>query len=204
VQILELAVPGAFEVTPVQHADERGVFLEWFRADLLLEATGRRFELRQSNLSVSARGVLRGIHYSDVPPGQAKYVTVVEGAVLDIVVDLRVGSSCFGQWDAVELTTDNRKAVFLSEGLGHAFVALTEGATVSYLTTDVYRPEGDRTVLPLDPELALDLPFPASELILSTKDRSAPTLADAMARGALPTLAACEVVYDAHREAVSS
>jgi dTDP-4-dehydrorhamnose 3,5-epimerase len=204
VQIRELAVPDAFEVTPVQHPDDRGVFLEWFRADLLLEATGRRFDLVQSNLSVSARGVARGLHYSDVPPGQAKYVTVVVGAGLDIVVDLRIGSPTFGRSDSVELSSANRKAVFIPEGLGHAFIALTDDAAINYLTTDVYRPAADRTISLLDQELSLELPFSAGELILSEKDRSAPTLAEARERGLLPTLAACEAAYTESRPAVRS
>jgi dTDP-4-dehydrorhamnose 3,5-epimerase len=204
VQIRELAVPDAFEVTPVQHPDDRGVFLEWFRADLLLEATGRRFDLVQSNLSVSARGVARGLHYSDVPPGQAKYVTVVVGAGLDIVVDLRIGSPTFGRSDSVELSSANRKAVFIPEGLGHAFIALTDDAAINYLTTDVYRPAADRTISLLDQELSLELPFSAGELILSEKDRSAPTLAEAREWGLLPALAACEAAYTESRPAVRS
>ncbi|MBX3090970.1 MAG: dTDP-4-dehydrorhamnose 3,5-epimerase family protein [Cryobacterium sp.] len=198
-QIRELAVPGAFEVTPLQHADSRGLFIEWFRADLLSEATGRQFDLAQSNLSVSARGVARGIHYSDVPPGQAKYVTVVAGAGMDFVVDLRVGSPTFGQFDRVELSADNRVAVFLAEGIGHAFISLMDGTALNYLTTDVYKPQADRTVSLLDPELALELPLRPEELILSEKDRLAPGLSDAGARGLLPNFVECELVYSAHQ-----
>lgn len=203
-QIRELAVPGAFEVTPILHSDSRGVFLEWFRADLLQQATGRRFDLAQSNLSVSAAGVARGIHYSDVPPGQAKYVTVVSGAGVDFVVDLRVGSPTFGRSDRIDLSAENRVAVFIPEGFGHAFVSLEDGTAINYLTTDVYKPLADRTVSVLDSDLALELPFDAVELILSDKDRAAPTLGEAHASGLLPDFAQCESVYLANREGAGS
>ncbi|HYJ74288.1 MAG TPA: dTDP-4-dehydrorhamnose 3,5-epimerase family protein, partial [Kineosporiaceae bacterium] len=117
------AVPDAYVLTPVQHGDERGTFLEWFRSEQL-EAVGHPLGLAQANLSVSRPGVVRGIHYADVPPGQAKYVTCVRGAVLDVVVDLRVGSPAFGRWEAVRLDDRERRALYVAEGLGHAFCAL--------------------------------------------------------------------------------
>lgn len=193
-QFRELTIPGAFEVTPVRHGDGRGEFLEWFRGDLLAEHTGRRFELRQANLSISRDRVARGIHFSDVPPGQAKYVTVLSGSGRDIVVDLRVGSDTFGRWDAVDLTACARSAVFMPEGIGHAFIATADDTSLAYLTTDTYRPEGDRTLTLFDPELALQLPYPRDELIVSEKDAEAPTLAQLRDRGLLPTLAACRTV----------
>lgn len=186
VRVRALSIPDAFEVTPGQHADERGVFLEWFRPDILAEAVGRPFAVRQGNISVSARGVVRGVHYADVPPGQAKYVTVISGAVLDYIVDLRVGSPAFGTWEAVRLDDVDRRAVFLAEGLGHAFVALTDDVTVSYLVSETYAPGREHGVSPLDPDLALDFPFPPEELRLSPKDLDAPTLAAARDAGALP------------------
>lgn len=192
-QIRELRVPHAYEVTPVQHADSRGVFLEWFKADAFEAATGRAFDLRQSNLSVSARGVVRGIHFADVPLGQAKYVTAVVGSVTDFIVDLREGSPTFGEWDSVELDDVTRSCVFIGEGLGHLFVATSESATVSYLTTDVYRPGREHGVHPLDTELALPLPNGA---LLSEKDAAAPTLAQALAQGLLPHWDDCLDVYN--------
>ncbi len=185
-QVKELAVPGVFEVTPQQHRDERGVFLEWFRGETFAKAVGHDLGLAQANCSVSRRGVVRGIHFTDVPPGQAKYVTCVAGAVLDVVVDLRVGSPAFARHDAVRLDGDERKAVYLPEGLGHGFVALTDDATVLYLCSTTYNPDADHEVNPLDPALAL--PWPADlDLVLSAKDRAAPTLAEARAAGLLPT-----------------
>lgn len=191
----ELAVPGSFEITPQQHRDDRGVFLEWYRFDALQDAVGHPLNLRQANLSVSARGSVRGIHFADLPGGQAKYVTAVHGAVLDFVVDIRVGSPTFGRWDSVLLDDTDRKAVYVAEGLGHAFVALTEGAAVSYLVSGVYSPEHEHGLNPLDPDIALVFPAEAGVPLLSAKDAAAPGLRDAEASGLLPTWAAAQSWY---------
>ena len=198
-QLRELSIPDAWEITPVQRADDRGVFLEWYRFDLLAEVVGHPLDLRQANTSVSKRGVVRGIHFADVPPSQAKYVTVAHGAVLDFVVDIRVGSPTFGQWDSVLLDDVDRRAVYLSEGLGHAFVALTDDAVVSYLVSDTYSPGREHGVSPLDAYIALRWPAEAGELLLSPKDTEAPSLADATAAGLLPTWDACRAYYDSLR-----
>lgn len=192
-QIRELTVPGAYEITPQQHGDPRGVFLEWFKAGPFAEAVGHPLDLRQANASVSAAGVLRGIHFADVPPGQAKYVTCATGAVLDVVVDVRVGSPTFGRWDAVLLDDVDRRAVYLGEGLGHAFLSLQDGSTVLYLCSAGYSPGHEHGVHPLDPEIGIDWPTTArdgSALTpqLSAKDTAAPTLAEAREKGLLPTL----------------
>ncbi len=135
-QIRELKIPDAYEITPMQFGDDRGVFLEWYRFDRLEEAVGHPPRPRAGEHARSrARGVVRGIHFADIPPSQAKYVTVTHGAVLDFVIDIRVGSPTFGQWDSVLLDDVDRRAIYLAEGLGHAFVALTDDATVSYLVT---------------------------------------------------------------------
>ena len=191
-QIRELSVSGAFEITPKLHRDDRGVFLEWYRHDVLAEAVGHPLDLRQANTSISARGVFRGIHFADVPVGQAKYVTATRGAVIDFAIDIRVGSPTFGQWDSVLLDTLDRRAIFLAEGLGHAFVALEDDSTVSYLVSDVYRPGAEHGINPLDPAIGLDLPFGIDDLRLSPKDLEAPTLDEALAAGALPDWAAVQ------------
>lgn len=182
----ELAVRGAYEVTPVQHGDERGTFLEWFRADQVRAVTGREFALAQANCSVSAAGVLRGLHFADVPPGQAKYVTCVAGSALDFVVDLRTGSPTFGAFATVELDTAARRAVLVPEGVGHAFLALEDGTTVSYLCTSAYDPAREHTIDALDPELGLPLAS-VHPVLRSPRDAAAPTLQDARERGLLPT-----------------
>jgi dTDP-4-dehydrorhamnose 3,5-epimerase len=200
VQVDELAVPGAWSFTPKQFPDPRGVFLEWFKGAVLAEAVGHELALKQANHSVSARGTLRGLHFADVPPGQAKYVYCSKGAVLDVVVDIRVGSPTFGVADAVRLDDVDRRALYLSEGLGHAFLALSDDANVTYLCSEPYSPGHEHGVSPLDPELALtSLPgWPADlEPLLSDKDAAAPSLAQARETGLLPSYDACVAYYAA-------
>lgn len=187
VKIRELSVPDAYEITPQQHGDDRGVFLEWYRFDRLEETLGHALALRQANTSVSKKGSVRGVHFADVPPSQAKYVTCPAGAVLDFAIDIRVGSDTFGTWDTVLLDDVDRRAIYLAEGLGHCFVALTEGAVVSYLVSDTYNPDREHGINPLDPELALVFPPEAGTRLLSPKDTSAPTLSEAREAGMLPT-----------------
>ncbi|QCQ93223.1 dTDP-4-dehydrorhamnose 3,5-epimerase family protein [Rhodococcus sp. SGAir0479] len=190
----ELKVPGAWEITPRQFGDHRGVFLEWFKEPGptgFSSATGRTLDLQQANCSVSAAGVLRGIHFADVPPGQAKYVTCVKGAVLDVVVDVRAGSPTFGQWDAVLLDDADRRAVFVSEGLGHGFLALEDDSTVIYLCSSGYAPEREHEVSPLDPGIGIDWPVVGRDgrplqWTLSDKDLAAPALRQALDAGLLP------------------
>jgi len=183
-----LTVPGAVVLTPRQHSDDRGMFCEWFRADLLAEATGRTLELAQANCSVSRQGVLRGVHFADVPPGQAKYVYCPHGALLDVVVDLRVGSPTFGQHETVLLDSDSYRAVYLSEGLGHAFCALEDNTVASYLCSTQYAPAIERTVNALDPVLGLPWPSDLAP-ILSERDAAAPSVAEAAEAGLLPKFA---------------
>ncbi len=188
----ELAIPGAWEFTPTQHGDPRGVFLEFFQGEPFRETVGHPFGLAQGNCSVSAAGVLRGIHFADVPPGQAKYVTCAKGAVWDVAVDLRVGSPTFGQWDAVLLDDVDRRAIYLSEGLGHAFMSLEDDSTVLYLCSTPYAPGREHGVHPLDPTIGITWPThgrDGSPLTpsLSAKDEVAPTLAQALTSGLLPT-----------------
>jgi dTDP-4-dehydrorhamnose 3,5-epimerase len=197
VKVRPLAIEGAFEVTPAQHRDDRGTFLEWYRFDALAAAVGHPLDLAQANLSTSARNVVRGIHFADVPPGQAKYVTCVSGAVLDVVVDIRVGSPTFGAWEAVHLDDTERRAVYVSEGLGHGLCAMTEGATVAYLCSTTYRPGHEHGIDPLDPELGIS--WPTGTPLLSTKDAAAPSLAEARAAGLLPRYEACSTYIESRR-----
>ncbi len=190
VLIRELSVPGAFEVTPRQFPDDRGVFFEWYRFEPLADAVGHPLQLRQGNTSVSRKGVLRGIHFADVPPSQAKYVTVLNGAAIDFVIDIRVGSPTFGQWDSVVLDAVDRRALYVAEGLGHCIVALTDDTTVTYLVSEVFAPDREHGITPLDESVGLELPFPREQLLLSDKDLAAPTLLDAERQGLLPTWSA--------------
>lgn len=190
----ELSIAGAYEFTPKQWPDDRGVFLEWFKASVFTEATGRHLNLVQANHSVSSKGTVRGVHFADVPPSQAKYVYCPSGAVLDVIVDIRVGSPTFGESVAVQLDDVDRRGVFVSEGLGHAFFALTDGASVTYLVTEGFNPEREHGINPMDPDLAL--PFPTDiPPLLSPKDTAAPGLHDAAAQGLLPDYQACLAFY---------
>lgn len=177
------------------HADERGRFLEWYRFEPLEEAVGHRLDLRQANTSVSARGVARGIHYALVPPGQAKFVTAVHGAVLDFIVDIRVGSPTFGRWESVLLDDVDHRSVYVAEGLGHAFIALTEGATVTYLVSEVFNGDREFGIDMADPEIGLDLPAELSPPSMSARDRVSPSLAEAADRGILPSWDDCLAHY---------
>lgn len=194
-QIRELSIPDAFEITPQQFGDDRGVFFEWYQADRLREAVGHPLNLRQANASVSKRGVVRGIHFADVPVGQAKYVTALRGSALDFVIDIRLGSPTFGKWDSVLLDTTDRRAIYLAEGLGHAFIALEDDTVVSYLVSDTYNPAAEHGVNPLDPAIGLEFPAEAGEPLLSPKDVDAPTLQQAAELGLLPSWDALRDYY---------
>ena len=190
-QIRPLSIDGAFEITPKQFGDPRGVFFEWFKDPNFFESVGHRLELAQANCSVSDAGVLRGVHFADVPPGQAKYVTCVSGAVLDVVVDIRTGSPTFGQWDSVLLDDSDFRAIYIAEGLGHAFLSLQDASTVVYLCSAGYSPGREHGINPLDPELGITWPTTTRDgkpllPLLSDKDEKAPTLREAEAIGLLP------------------
>jgi dTDP-4-dehydrorhamnose 3,5-epimerase len=192
VEVRELSVPGALELTPVQHGDDRGVFLEWFREDVFLEAVGHPLHLAQANCSVSGAGTLRGIHFAELPPSQAKFVTCLHGAAFDVVVDLRVGSPSYGLWDAVLIDDRARRAVYLPEGVGHAFLALEDQTAVNYLCSAPFDPAREHAIHPLDPEIGIEWPTTAPDgsplaPLLSPRDDAAPSLADVRQQGLLAT-----------------
>jgi dTDP-4-dehydrorhamnose 3,5-epimerase len=196
----ELSIPGAFEFSPRVFPDSRGMFVAPFQESAFTKTVGYPLRVGQSNHSVSLRGALRGVHFADVPPGQAKYIYCPKGALLDVVIDIRVGSPTFGKWDAVVLDSTEFRALYLAEGLGHAFMALTDDTAMSYLCTTGYNPHGEHGIHPLDPALAL--PWPSDiEPVLSEKDLAAPTLAEAEASGLLPLYADCQAHYQELRAA---
>lgn len=195
-----MAIDGAWTFTPRIHADNRGRFHEWFRGADLARDLGYPFSAAQANCSVSNRGVLRGVHFAEVPPGQAKYVACAAGQVLDVVVDVRAGSPAFGAWDAVRLDDESGRAVFISEGLGHAFLALSDKATVIYLCSTPYAPAIEHGVHPLDPGLGIAWPSDV-EPVLSARDAAAPGLEEARRAGILPRYNACLAFAARQREA---
>jgi dTDP-4-dehydrorhamnose 3,5-epimerase len=185
-QIRQLDIAGAWEITPQLHADTRGLFFEWLTDRGFTSFAGHRLDVRQANCSVSAAGVLRGLHFAQLPPSQAKYVTCLSGSVFDVVVDIRVGSPTFGKWDSVLLDDRDRRSVYLSEGLAHGFIALQDNSTVMYLCSAEYNPQREHTVAATDPALAIDWPT-KHKLVLSDRDAAAPTLEELHATGLLPS-----------------
>lgn len=155
--ILELSVPGAFRVTPEKLPDNRGSFYEALRSEALAEAVGYHFTVAGVNYSVSRAGTLRGIHGTIVPPGQEKFVTCVRGAALDVVVDLRVGSATFGAFDMNHQDEGSGTAVYLADGIGHAFLALTDDTCMNYLCSAEYVPGTMIDIDALDPEIGIPL-----------------------------------------------
>jgi dTDP-4-dehydrorhamnose 3,5-epimerase len=185
-QIRQLDIAGAWEITPQLHADARGLFFEWLTDRGFTSFAGHRLDVRQANCSVSAAGVLRGLHFAQLPPSQAKYVTCLSGSVFDVVVDIRVGSPTFGHWDSVLLDDRDHRSVYLSEGLAHGFVALQDNSTVMYLCSAEYNPQREHTIAATDPVLAIDWPT-KHKLVLSDRDAAAPTLEELHATGLLPS-----------------
>src|SRR5436309_1844239 len=131
-QVRELDIAGSWEFTPPAFPDHRGMFAAPFQGEAFTAAVGYPLRLAQTNHSVSRRGTIRGVHFADVPPSQAKYVYCPSGALLDVVVDVRVGSPTFGEHEVVRLDAQDYHAVYLAEGLGHAFVALEDDTVMSY------------------------------------------------------------------------
>jgi dTDP-4-dehydrorhamnose 3,5-epimerase len=190
VQIQSLSLEGCWLITPLLLADERGVFLESFQTSHLADVIGHNFDLKQMNISTSRLGTIRGIHFAQVPPGQAKYVQCFQGRILDIVVDIRIGSPTFGQSEAIELDSQTRQGLYVSEGFGHGFCSLSDDTVVGYLCSQPYAPDREHGIHPFDP--AMNLPWPQDvDVLLSTKDAQAPTLAEAEELGILPQYDEC-------------
>ncbi|MEO3869614.1 dTDP-4-dehydrorhamnose 3,5-epimerase [Nonomuraea sp. B12E4] len=185
-----LSIEGSWHFRPTVHTDPRGSLAEAFRAARL----PHRLDVAQVNCTVSNAGVLRGIHFAAVPPGQAKYLMCVSGRIMDVIVDVRVGSPTYGRWEAVMLDDETRNSVLIAEGLGHAFMALSEQATVVYLCSQPYTPGREHGVDPMDPAISIDWPADL-EPVLSEKDAKAPTLEEARVAGLLPDYEACRKFY---------
>ncbi|MER7708712.1 dTDP-4-dehydrorhamnose 3,5-epimerase [Kitasatospora sp. NPDC097605] len=197
-KVRELAVGGAFAFTPAVHPDERGLFCASYTESAFTAAVGHPLRLGQYHNSVSRRGTVRGIHFADVPPGQAKFVTCTRGSLLDVVVDLRVGSPTFGRWDSLVLDAVTRQGIYLAEGLGHAFMALEDDTVAAYLCSTEYDPAAEHEIDPFDPEIGLPWPREITPVV-SDRDREAPTLREARQAGALPDYDACLARYAALR-----
>jgi dTDP-4-dehydrorhamnose 3,5-epimerase len=185
-EITPLGIEGAWLATSPVWADDRGSFREWFKAADIEAVTGIDFSVAQANLSKSKLGVLRGIHYSVAPIGQAKWATCVTGATRDVIVDIRLGSATYGKYEFVDLVGGDGQVVLIGAGLGHGFVSMVDGSTVAYLVTSPFSPTEEFEINPLDPEIGIEWGLPVGELLFSPKDKTAPTLAERLAEGRLP------------------
>jgi dTDP-4-dehydrorhamnose 3,5-epimerase len=165
-------------IEPVVHGDDRGYFVETFRADKLEEFVGYKINFCQDNESKSSRGVLRGLHYQLAPAAQTKLVRVIAGRVLDVAVDIRKGSPTFGKHVAVELSAENKRQLLVPRGFAHAFVVLEDDTVFAYKVDNYYSPENDRGILFSDEALGINWQIPLEELNLSAKDKVQPKLAD--------------------------
>ena len=185
-----LDISGAWEVELKKFDDSRGFFFESFRSDFSHDTFGRKFTVKQTNTSVSAKGAVRGIHYALVPPSQAKYVQCQKGSIMDYVIDIRIGSPTFGKSLSIELNSDTPRAIFIEEGLAHAFVALEDETVVTYLVNENFNPEREKGINPFDKELAIN--WPKIDLLLSEKDKTAISLTKAKELDLLPSFAECK------------
>lgn len=162
-------------IEPKVFGDNRGFFLETFNEQRYLEEAGIALEFVQDNQSRSSKGVLRGLHFQYTKP-QGKLIRVVRGAVLDVAVDIRIGSPTFGQWMSVELSEENKKQVWVPPGFAHGFMALSDITELEYKCTAYYDPKDEGSILWSDPDL--NIPWPIAKPILSSKDADAPLLKD--------------------------
>jgi dTDP-4-dehydrorhamnose 3,5-epimerase/epimerase EvaD len=194
VTVVPSVIDGAFRFEPPVYPDSRGLFASPFQDAAFTETLGRPlFPVRDVSHNRSARGVLRGIHYTAVPPGRAKYVYCPYGEVQDYLVDLRIGSPTYGRWEMTNLSGDNCRALYIPVGVGHAFLSLRDDSVVVYLMSEGYVPANELAISPLDP--AIGLPMPAGiEIQQSDRDRAAPTLAQARDRGLLDDYELCRTV----------
>jgi dTDP-4-dehydrorhamnose 3,5-epimerase len=185
-KLTPLGIDGAWLAESPVWSDERGLFREWFKSEDVKAATGRNFGIEQANISLSSSGTLRGIHYSIAPRGQAKWITCVLGSIQDVIVDIRPDSKTFGQWIEVELKGDSGRAVLISEGLGHGFLALEDNTAVAYLVSTPFSPTDEFEVNPMDEKIGIKWGMDLGSLKISGKDKIAPTLAERLAEGKLP------------------
>ncbi len=184
-KIIETKLPGCVVIEPAVFGDARGFFFETWNAERFGQH-GLPTRFVQSNVSSSAKGVLRGLHYQ-WPRPQGKLVSVLVGEVFDVAVDIRRGSPTFGQWEGVMLSAENKRQFWIPEGFAHGFAVLSDTAVFSYLCTDVYVKEADAGVRWDDPAVGVEWPVDAP--LLSEKDTAAPLLAD-IDEARLPVFAA--------------
>jgi dTDP-4-dehydrorhamnose 3,5-epimerase len=189
VNLTPLGIEGAWLAETPVWSDDRGYFLEWFKSGEVLAKTGFDFSVKQANISLSNKGVIRGIHYSLAVGGQAKWVSCLSGSIVDVVVDIRPGSPTYKKVEYFDMKAGDGKALLIGPGLGHGFIALEDKTVISYLLTSPYSPELEFGVSPTDAELNIDWHLKSLDgmnPVLSAKDREAPTLEARTQEGKLP------------------
>lgn len=172
-KVIETKFSGLMIIQPKVFKDQRGYFFESYNKNELRNH-GIDIDLVQDNQSLSAKGVIRGLHYQLAPYAQTKLVRVLQGRVMDIVVDLRQGSLTFGHSFGIELSAENFRQLLIPPGFAHGFATLTDEAVFHYKCDKFYMPDFERGINPLDPSLSLDWSIPASEFIISEKDQNLP------------------------------
>jgi dTDP-4-dehydrorhamnose 3,5-epimerase len=185
-----LKISGSWKIEFQKFEDNRGFFYESFKAEEFKQLIGRNFDIKQTNTSSSSKGSVRGIHYALVPPSQAKLVQCQRGSIKDYVIDIRIGSPTFGQFEAIDLDEKSVSAIFIEEGLAHAFVALENNTIVTYYVSEKYNPEREKGINPFDK--TLNILWPEIDLILSEKDKVAISLEQAKSQGILTTYDECK------------
>lgn len=185
-ELRRLEIEGAWIASSPVWKDERGNFREWFKYADILSATGINFDVAQANISSSAFGVVRGVHYSLNDGGQSKWVTCVSGKSMDVIVDIRPKSATYGKYVTVDLAADDGRAVLIGADLGHGFISLEQGTVMSYLLSSPYSPESEYGINPMDPAIGISWGIKGDEILLSPKDKLAPSLAQRAIEGMLP------------------
>ena len=187
-ELTQLGIDGAWLAQSQTFDDQRGSFQEWFKREEVKQNTGIDFAAMQANISLSCRGVVRGIHYSLAEQGQSKWITCVTGSIQDIIVDIRPDSRTFGKWAEVILSGNSGKSILIGAGLGHAFLSLEDNTTVAYLLSSPYSPGEEYEINPLDTQINITWDFDLCGLIFSEKDKYAPTLEQRLVQGNLPRI----------------
>ena len=185
-----LSIDGSWKLDFQRFDDNRGYFYESFKEEDFNTHIGRDFKIKQTNTSSSSKGSVRGIHFAMLPPSQAKLVQCQRGSIRDYIIDTRVGSPTFGEFEVVELGENSASAVFIEEGLAHAFVALENHTVVTYYVSEKYNPEREKGINPFDK--TLNVKWPDLELIISEKDKQAISLDESKAQGLLPNYDECK------------
>jgi dTDP-4-dehydrorhamnose 3,5-epimerase len=182
--IKPLEISGSWLIELNKFDDNRGYFFESFRFDLINNSLNRKFDVKQSNTSVSHKGTLRGIHYALNIPSQAKYIQCLQGCIEDFIIDIRVGSPTYGKFISIKLDAQKPQAIFIEEGLAHAFVSLLDNSIVSYNVNQLFNPSNEKGINPFDKTLSIK--WPNIDLKLSTKDSNEISLEDAKNQNLLP------------------